>query len=88
MTVAELEHRMSARELAEWQAFDALEPIGHIRTDYGFALLATLYANAHRRKGDAPAKVTDFMPFVAKPATKAADPEAMIAILKSLSGGS
>lgn len=89
MTVEELEGRMSARELAEWQAFDALEPIGHIRTDYGFAMLATLYANSHRRKGDSPAKITDFMPFIAnKPAAKASDPEAMIAMLKSLTGGS
>lgn len=87
MTVAELETRMTARELAEWQAFDALEPIGAIRNDFGFAMIAALYCNAHKRKNDAPSKVTDFMPFLEKPRAKQQTPQDMAAILRFAGGG-
>ena len=87
MTVAELEQRMSAHELSEWMAYDSLEPIGAFRTDYGFAMLAALYVNAHRSKGSTSAKVSEFMPWLPKAATKANDSEKWIAMLKALGGG-
>jgi hypothetical protein len=87
MTVAELEQRMSASEISEWIAYDSLEPIGAFRTDYGFAMLAALYVNAHRTKGSQSAKVSEFMPWLPKAATKANDPEKWIAMLKALGGG-
>jgi len=84
-TVGELEQRLTAAELSEWLAYDSLEPIGGMRTDFGFAMLASMYANAHRRSSDAPAKVTDFMPFLNQP--KEQTPTDMMAVLK-FAGGS
>jgi hypothetical protein len=87
MTVAEVESRVSSRELTEWMAYDALEPIGGFRTDYGFAMLAALYVNAHRKPGSAAAKVSEFMPWLPKsPAAESKGPEAWIAMLKALGG--
>jgi hypothetical protein len=86
MTVAELETRMTARELAEWQLYDALEPIGGLRTDFGFAMLAALYVNAHKRKNDQPAKVLDFMPFMDKGPPKKQTPQDMMAVLRMAGG--
>lgn len=63
-TVDELLDRVSSRELSEWQAFDACEPIGCWRMDYNFAMLCALFANANRKKGTQPFKTIDFMPFL------------------------
>jgi hypothetical protein len=44
MTVDELLHRMSAKEINEWRAFDLINPIGGKRIDYNFAhLIFMLY---------------------------------------------
>ena len=88
MTVGELEQRMSAHELSEWQAYDSIEPIGGFRTDYGFAMLAALYVNAHKKRGSQPSKVSEFMPWLPKVETKASDQEKWIAMLKSIGGKS
>ena len=56
-----------------------------MRTDFGFAMLANLYVNAHRRSSDSPSKVTDFMPFLNAP--KEQTPTDMMAVLK-FAGGS
>jgi len=63
MTVADLESRMTARELGEWMAYDRLEPIGEWRGDVRAGIIAATIANASRSKGKR-AKPADFMPFL------------------------
>lgn len=46
---------MTAREFAEWQAYDSIDPIGGYRTDLGFALLAYIQA------GDKNSKISDYL---------------------------
>lgn len=46
---------LTVEELTEWQAYDAIDPIGGYRTDLGFALLAYLQA------GDKDKSVQDFL---------------------------
>lgn len=46
---------LTVEELTEWQAYDAIDPIGGYRTDLGFALLAYLQA------GDKNKSVHDFL---------------------------
>lgn len=54
-TVGELERVLTVAEFAEWQAYDAIDPIGGYRIDLGFALLAYLQA------GDKDKSVQDFL---------------------------
>ena len=53
--------RISGRELSEWIAFDAVEPIGDRRLDLLFAYLMAVTVNLHRGKDDKAAKVEDFL---------------------------
>lgn len=72
MTVEEMGERMSARELAEWMAFDRISPIGEDRADLRAGIIASVIANSHRVKGD-PFTPADFMPFIEKPKATPAD---------------
>lgn len=54
-TVGELEQTLIMSELAEWRAYDEIDPIGGYRMDLGFALLAYLQA------GDKDKSVQDFL---------------------------
>lgn len=54
-TVGELERTLTVSELAEWAAYDEIDPIGGYRTDLGFALLAYLQA------GDKDKTIHDFL---------------------------
>lgn len=60
--MAELLARLSARELAEWRAFDRLEPFGDRRADVRLGIMAALFANAHRAAGAKPFTPRDFLP--------------------------
>ncbi len=64
MTVEELLHRISSRELAEWMAFYSLEPFGEERADLRAAIIATTVANAARdpKRRRRPFRPADFMP--------------------------
>jgi hypothetical protein len=64
MTVEEMTLKMSSRELSEWRAFDALEPIGWHRVDLAAGIIAAILANQNRKRGAPPFKPIDFMPFV------------------------
>lgn len=50
MTVRELLARIDAAELAEWQAYAALEPFGPLREDLRAGTTAALMATAWGRK--------------------------------------
>ena len=65
MTVAELQSRMGAIELAEWMALERIEgPRGEDREDIRQGHAAMINAAAHGLKD---AKLKDFMPCVPKP---------------------
>lgn len=66
---------MSAREFAEWMAYDQLEPIGAYRDDARMAILDAVVATAFSdpKKGRKP-KPEDFMPWLPKPEPEELDP--------------
>ena len=52
---------MSSAEFSDWIAFYALHPFGSERDNLHTAMLASLFANAHRSKEQQPFGVEDFM---------------------------
>jgi len=52
--------RLSSWEFTYLKAYSIIEPFGAKRDNYHTALLATLYANTHRKKDSSPFKMTDF----------------------------
>lgn len=62
-TVGDLENILTISELAEWQAYDEIDPIGAYRTDANFAMLAYLQA------GDKDKSLDDFILFDPNPMT-------------------
>ncbi|TWV81511.1 phage tail protein [Moraxella sp. VT-16-12] len=62
-TVSELERTLTISELAEWRAYDEIDPIGGYRMDLGFALLAYLQA------GDTDKSLADFLVIDPNPMT-------------------
>jgi hypothetical protein len=70
----ELARRLSARELAEYEALDRLDPFGPERGDLRMAILASLIANVNRDPKKTKAfKPLDFMPYVPEADKRAAD---------------
>ncbi len=71
MTVAELDRRMSSRELTEWMAYFEVEPWGEERADLRSGIVASVIANANRdpKKRKQPFAPADFMPYATRPAT-------------------
>lgn len=61
MTVRQLLASMSSPELAEWMAYERVEPFGQWRADYRQAITSMLIANANRGKKDKAYEVGDFM---------------------------
>ncbi len=75
MTLADLEHRMSAAELDEWALFARLEPFGDWRADLRAGIVASTIYNMNRGR-DAPAKSPDdFMPKLDRPPASIAPPD-------------
>jgi hypothetical protein len=70
--VRQLLAEIDARELAEWMAYDSLDPIGDERGDYQAGIIAATVANRWRVKGERTHKPADFVPqFDAEPLTLA-----------------
>lgn len=67
MSVRELLSRVDSKELAEWIAYDMIEPIGSVRTDLAAGIVASTVANCHRGKNQSAFSPMDFMP-LQKPA--------------------
>lgn len=59
MTVRELLGKLTAKEIAEWQAFYKLDPFGSLRSDWQMGQIASLIYNTHSEKGAKSPK--DFM---------------------------
>lgn len=58
----ELSRSLSSAELAEWMAFDRLEPIGGPAADLRTGILASTVANVARRGRGKPFSPYEFMP--------------------------
>jgi hypothetical protein len=57
--------KLTASQLAEWKAFNSLEPIGEYRDDYRFSYMASLITNlAIRINGKSGAKLTSIKDFI------------------------
>lgn len=83
MTVAELLARISGQELAEWMAFDSLEPIGDQRADLQAGIVCATMANLERPAGHRAYQPTEFMPRFDEP-TPAEIRQRRIAQVKAL----
>lgn len=57
---------LTAKQLAEWEAYDRLDPIGRWRDDFQMAYLASTMTNLaisiHGKKGAKLTQVIDYMP--------------------------
>lgn len=57
--------KLTANQLAEWQAYDSLDPIGEARADFRFSYLAhlitTLTSSVHGKKGSKMPDLKDFL---------------------------
>jgi len=53
---------LTQEQLFEWMAYGQVEPFGEERADLRSAIIACVFANAHRGKGQKAFKVSDFMP--------------------------
>lgn len=53
--------RMTSRQVAEWMAYNQIEPFGEERADLRAGIVASTIANVNRGKGQ-PMKPADFMP--------------------------
>lgn len=63
---------LTARQLAEWEAYQQMEPFGEDRADMRAGIIASTIANVYLKKGAKPLSALDFMPFVEKPKTATA----------------
>ena len=57
--------RLTSSQMTEWQAYFAEDPWGEERADLRSAILASLFANAHRdpAQHSEPYRPVDFMPY-------------------------
>lgn len=87
MTVQQLLAATSSAELAEWMAFDAIEPFGEQRADLRAGIVAASVVNHSMSPPKRGASPRDFMPFIDRAEQPAdapvllADPEAHAALL-------
>lgn len=61
-TVRELLSRIDSKELAEWQAYDSIDPFGEMRADLRAGIIASASLAPHMKKGKKPPKPADFIP--------------------------
>ena len=61
-SVADAQRYISAREFAEWIAYDRMSPVGLERAEWGAAMLAAVFANAFRSSKQRAFSPADFLP--------------------------
>lgn len=64
--VHEIEQELNGVQLAEYMAYDQIEPFGPQRVDAGFASICVTVANVNRGKGKRAFKLEEFMLFQKK----------------------
>ena len=73
---------LTSRDISDWIAYSVVEPFGSEKEDSRFGVLACLYANAHRKKGQKSLTVNDFFPrYGEKQKQTADDHKAMMNLL-------
>ena len=87
MTVGELQAKMSATELKEWQVFYAMEPFGHIRDDLNAGLITNTMMNIHRGEKQSAYKLEDTMLRFEKKQVKQQSQQEISARLMAWCGG-
>jgi hypothetical protein len=80
---------LNARQIAEWIAYDQLEPIDpEGRADWRAAMLAATVANYSGRAGKKGRKISDFMPKFTRPRKKSLrELKDMVIMLGKMYGG-
>ena len=61
MTVGEMLERISSAELSEWMMYYRMEPFGQERDNLHAGIIASVFANANRKKGKKAFEIKDFM---------------------------
>jgi hypothetical protein len=77
---------LSARDVAEWLAYDSLDPFGNQRGDLQAAGIASVIANVHRDKKAKAFTRADFIPDYAGDATRT-EPTDLAAKINATLGG-
>lgn len=74
--------------VAEWMAYDSLEPIGELRADVRAGIIASVIANTNRDRKRRPDPFTphDFMPFLERSAAAPPTPMSLTESLKQMFG--
>lgn len=62
MSVARAQAEIDSAEFAEWVAFNSLERFTVDHSEYLLAVIASMFANVHRRQSQSAFKPEDFMP--------------------------
>ena len=79
-----MQSELTSREFSEWLAFDRLEPIGPMRSDFASAQICALVANALRGAGGKTYAPIDFMPFLDRADRLVTDPDEQWRLLTSI----
>lgn len=82
-TVAELKRDMSSKEFVDWAAYNNISPFTPDRVDLGFAVVAKMLYDIHKKKGARGLTYIDFMPLCERLAQKAGDQKLLF--MKALS---
>jgi len=82
--VKELLGRVDSAELAEWNAYDSIDPIGNTRADLAAGVIASTIANVNRSEKHEAFSPTDFMLFYDKPEREPQSMESMQEVAKAL----
>lgn len=85
MTVAELDARISSRELSEWMAYETVTgPLAHRRGDIQAATVAAVVANSQKSKRAKKSKISDFViDYDKRRRGRSAGPHELLAKLRS-----
>ncbi len=83
MSVRRCRAEIDSEEFSWWIAYSMLEPFGERQADFRSGILASVMANAHRGKGTAPFKPTDFVPDYERQAVRAT-PDQVKASLRAM----
>ena len=83
MTVRELLSRVDSRELAEWVAYNSLDPIGNFRSDLQSGIIASTIANVNRGKNTNPFSPQDFMPVQETKSKVSSEDEMMATMMRA-----
>jgi len=62
MSVKQAQACIDSQEFAEWVAYHSIEPFSVDKCEYQLAVIASILANVHRKKGAREYKPKDFIP--------------------------